>query len=184
MIEGLTDSTLTPTPGRGTFDDMDNFISRSFGAVTMETLGKLTMAQLVTLYNEAKRTIDPPVREFADYSTALKVVIPLLFPDKGERVYLTVEGQTIENVKRRRKPYRLPCKRRSGNIRPGTTRGRLVEILVRPEGATFNECMAETRLSRQRLMAEITGLNLRFGFGVHEDDDGTIRLITEDKGGT
>lgn len=78
---------------------------------------------------------------------------------------------------RRVKKFNYPCRGQVRPWKPGTKRARLIDLLRRPEGATFEECMDTCGWDFRAAQGSIRALWDDLGFGLTEDDQGRIRLV-------
>lgn len=80
------------------------------------------------------------------------------------------------SVKRQVK-FNLPARPPLRNYREGTKRHRLIQLLTRPEGATFDEIQEEIGWTYKVAYENVKLLNDYVGFGLSEDDLGRIRIV-------
>lgn len=84
---------------------------------------------------------------------------------------------------RPRKPFNRAPKEFAIATRPGTKKALLIDLLSRPEGATFEECREATGWQGYKQLYEsIHVLNAVLGYGLTEGEDGRIRLVTPQAG--
>jgi hypothetical protein len=65
------------------------------------------------------------------------------------------------------------------NVRPGTHRATLVDLLSRKEGASFEECQAATGWDKKTCYEGIRLLHSYVGYGMTQDAEGRIKLKTK-----
>jgi hypothetical protein len=65
------------------------------------------------------------------------------------------------------------------NVRPGTHRATLVELLSTKEGASFEECQAATGWDKKTCYEGIRLLHSYVGYGMTQDAEGRIKLKTK-----
>jgi hypothetical protein len=82
----------------------------------------------------------------------------------------------VQRKVRFNKPARPPIR----NYRKGSKRGKLIGLLSRPEGATFNEIMEEIGWEYKVAYENVVLVNTYTGYGLSEGDDGRIRIVAAD----
>jgi hypothetical protein len=158
---------------------MCEFVSNSLGKVRVTDIGKLTIRQLTTLYNEMRRPTDAPVRKFESHGAAIKAVLAFFSPEKEGSHRLVITNGDLQADGRRTKRFNLPCRFKPRRMRSGSKRALIAELLSRPEGATFRECQAAGGWDYRQTYDNIRLLHVYCGFGLREDDAGNIFLIAE-----
>jgi len=136
-------------------------------------LSGLSGPDLVALHRELTQE---NVTKFRDRATGVARVTPHL-----ERAIaaITPSRPSTGFAKRPRTPYNYPYQ--GGEIqkcRPGTKRGKLVEIFSTPEGATFEEAAAATQWPYKVLQENVRLLWSHVGWGLEENPvTGKIRVV-------
>jgi hypothetical protein len=157
---------------------MSEFVSSKLGRVRARDIGELTVPQLVNLYNEMRRVTDVPVREFPSRDEAVAAILPLFPKGDGSHRLLVTEGD-LQADGRRTKRFNLPCRFEPRRVNSGTKRARIVELLSREEGATFEECQKAGDWDYRQTYENIRLLHRYCGFGLREGEDRRIHLVTE-----
>jgi hypothetical protein len=89
-----------------------------------------------------------------------------------------VEKKVIER-KPRGMRFFFPVADEIKNVRPGTHRATLVELLSTKEGASFEECQAATGWDKKTCYEGIRLLHSYVGYGMTQDAEGRIKLKTK-----
>lgn len=148
--------------------------------VSSGELEKKSTKELVEIYN----SLSPPkpVKKFKTHATGVRRVLAQIVYLKGQERKAVAE-EAARNAPPPPKPrpqggsYRLPF---TGPIKPpriGTKRERLVELLT--AGITFQGVRDEFGWTRKMAYETIRFLHSQHGYGLTQDNEGTIRLIKE-----
>lgn len=142
-------------------------------------LEKLSAPELVKLYNG----LNPPnpVKRFSDKETAVRRCLSLLGAAQGSPKAPPPSSMPKGNPVRskplrivrddRPRPIQFDLKARP-NIKPhraGSKRGRVVELLSAPGGATFEDVMETIGWDRRTTYEGIKLLHVHLGYGLRED---------------
>lgn len=145
----------------------DFYKSSTLGKVTCVSARELSGPQLAVLYNELT---GKTIKKFRDRQTGISKVTPILL----SRIAAQVPSQKVV----RRVRFNFEFYGRVRNYRQNTKRSLLIGVLSRPEGATFAECQDTTGWNYKVCYENIVLLHTYVGFGISEDGDGRIRLIS------
>lgn len=170
-------------PGVGAPDD----------AVNIE---ELTTSELVSIHNLASQNMGGGrVNRFSDKATALKRTRAKLlefieFLENGDEAEPEKAKKTPSPKKGGRKKrgmrFVFPKTDEVKKTREGTNRAKLIELLSREKGASFEECMAATWGPRKDMSEEqkvtttyegIRLLHYYVGYGMRQDEAGRIYLV-------
>lgn len=66
-------------------------------------------------------------------------------------------------------------KKTVGEVRPGTKRAKLLELMLKPNGATFEELVSKSGFDRKNTSEAIRLINAQVGYIVKEDNNGRIK---------
>lgn len=137
---------------------------------TIEELPEKKIPELVKLYNELS---GKKLKTFKDKPTAIERVSELL----AQRLP-PAQSKTKGGV-RRKKRMSYPPMGEVKNHRAGTKRARVIQMLSRKRGATFAEIQDEIGWDYATAYEGVKLLHTYLGYGLEEDDQGRIRLLTE-----
>jgi hypothetical protein len=137
--------------------------------VSMERLQSLSNVQLSILYQELLQ-LETPER-FDTHADAVAAVEPFL----GDAIAI-MDEPLPPTSKRLNKPYYGHVRKRKKSKREAAIR-----LMLRPQGATPQECMIAGRWSFRQFRQELHHIHQQVGFGVREADDGRMFLHTEKK---
>jgi len=148
----------------------NNFVETvSVGRVYMEMLGAYTLPQLAALYFEL--TEDKIEWEVFDSRQRAERLVRDVLKDR-----FSPPPPTERKVK-----FNRPYRGRIVQWRKGTIRDKIITLLTRPEGATFEECQAvTTKGTYQETYGQLYLIWDYVGFGLREDPNGHIHIHTEE----
>lgn len=140
-------------------------------------LEKKSTAELVELFNSLSP--EKPVKRFSDRKTAIKRVLEQLGQKQGSPKTSPAPkpAPVVTSTTERRVQFDFPKKAHQKNTRQGTKRAKVMELLSRPKGATFDEVMDTIGWDRRTTYEGIKLLHTSVGFGLREDADGRIHLV-------
>ena len=162
-------------------------------------LEALSTKELVETYNKlAAKNKKPAVQKFSDRKTAIRRVAALMSETPAPVVKETPAPVVKEKPERKIRNFRFvfPAEDTIKNVRTGTNRHKLIEVLQTKNsegkvvGATFDELMAATWGQNKNMSPEIQrkttyeGLRLLHywvGYGMRQDEQGRITLFTAAK---
>lgn len=165
---------------------MKSFDSPSVGLVEADRLDVYTGAQLSQIYAEITKA--PPVK-FRDLDQGRKRVAAVMgtIPDPVPEPAAVppVPAPADPGPRALRKKVRKRFNREpKGFVRPhreGTQKAALIEALRK--GATFEECERVTGWSNYKQLYEaIHVVNVTYGYGLREGEDGVIYLVVPQEG--
>lgn len=167
---------------------MTNIIQTANGdRVSKTSLESKTNAELVEIYNEHAELIGgTTVKKFADSKTALRRTWNCLV------AWVEAGAPTkSKETKKKRKPrgmrFVFPVGDEIKPVRENTNRHKLLKLLQRKNGATFEECLKATWGDRTDMTDEIKvkatyeGIRLLHyysGYGLRQDEKGRIHAVT------
>lgn len=149
-----------------------------------DDLAKVPTPDLLRTYNElsGRNTSKFADRKKAEDQTWRMIVEKILATPQGEK------PEPIASDKKQKQgrppgiiPFRLPVEKTIKTHRPNTKRAKLIEMLSRPQGATFDELRKATNWKKKDCYEGIRLLHYNLGYGLATDDDGTIRLLYPEK---
>jgi hypothetical protein len=94
---------------------------------------------------------------------------------EGDELVITVAG-----VLRVRKPFEFKPKKTVRNVMPGKKRDRVLNMLRRREGATFDEIKTEIKWNDRTTYEGIRLIHGYLGYGLRETPDGKIFAYTQE----
>jgi len=131
-----------------------------------ENLKELTLTEMKILYCEISQEVDPP--KFSNEEEAMEVLTPLL------RSAILIVNTPV----RRQVMYNRPFVGKIRSPRLGSKVETMIRVLGLPGGATLEECLATTGVSRNKFYSLMKSV-LHEGYGLREDLDGRIHLVSE-----
>lgn len=146
-------------------------LTQTVGPIDTCSLERLTIPQLAALYYELTGR---KVTRFKTKNEAICTVRPAVVKKILESKSRFSRGETPRH--RKRKKYNLPAGNVLRNFRKGSQRAKIIDMLL--EGATFEEIQATFNLSYKNAYQNIRLLNTCVGFGLKEDENGVIRIVT------
>ena len=158
---------------------------------TKESLSALPTSQLADLYNRVCELLEDgrTVNRFADKAVAVRrtwgqlISLKALNDTNKEEAKKATPKPKGERPKRQPKPrgmrFVFPLGDEIKPVREGTNRAKLVELLSRPEGASFEECQKATGWSKKDCYEGIRLLHYYVGYGLRQDDEKRIYLVAK-----
>lgn len=169
-------------------------------AQQLVTLDSLSTKEIVELYNRCANALgEKPVTRFSDRETAIKRTRTMI--ERYEMLKASKQPAYMPNAKKpedllrkdgsprsKRSPrFILPLGPVQKPPRPETMRAKLLALLERENGATFEEAIAGTwgekrdmspQKQRQTTYEAIRLLHYFNGYGLKQDADGRIRAVS------
>lgn len=159
---------------------MSDTIKSRGRTIHKSSIEQLALKELVAMYNDAAEDLDmKPVKKFSDRKSAVR------------RTWEIMEKWAAQDETTGRKPrgmrFVFPVTDDVKPVRAGTSRAKLVELLSREGGASFDECMNTVWGDRRDLSPEkkikatyegIRLLHYFSGYGLKQDENGNIHLVT------
>jgi hypothetical protein len=170
----------------------------------MFDINRLSTSQLVALYNSGGGT---PVNRFSDKTTGIKRLkarmkeLDLVPNEDGTELITAKKAAPAPAPEKSEKAKKEPAARKPRGmyfvfpfldeikpVRPGTNRAVLYDLLSRPEGATFEECVAATWGKKKDMPAEkqikttyeaVRLLHYYCGYSMRMSEGGKIHLKTK-----
>lgn len=172
------DVRVSATPRVVSDDDEFIYKSPALGAVTVADIPNLEPAQLGTLYQELTGQRFEDQTGDKDRRALLRGALASRLSEGAEEVKAAAR---VLDMRPRKKLYNYPYNGPIKPYKPGTKKAKLIELLSRPGGATFEECQQLTQWPYLLLQNNIRNLWLQLGFGLEEDpQSGRIRVIRGD----
>lgn len=182
----------------------DTYASRRFGLVEHANIQLMSRDDLVILCNEIQPEDRPRFKEFKTSLDAYRKTKEIWHRYLGcppvrlghQDDTTTEEEATIDNPaqepttteeeatkppRKRKRPvfnYDRKPEKEKFKIRVGSKKHRLVDRLQQFGGATIEELMEATDWSFENVVANLRNLVHKHGYGLREDDNGKISLIT------
>jgi hypothetical protein len=158
--------------------------------------------ELLKLYNEKAKELGlEAVKRFADTKTALRRTTAILTgqvvvketkpkaaptpaapkaPDAEKKPAAeAAKGKKTAERKTRGMRFVFPVGKEIKTVKEGSKRHMAMTLLLRPEGATFEQVQKKTGWERKDCYEGIRLLHYYVGYGMFQDADGTIHLKTK-----
>jgi hypothetical protein len=157
---------------------------------TQNELKALSIPRLIDLHNQIAVKIGvKTIKSFYDKEAVVDKVAKLLEHPLAK----TVAAETATVRKHRSRRFVFAPFNTVRKVKSGSNRAKLVELLTRPEGATFEQCLSATwglkkatkggqpmtpKLADKYTYEGIRLVHYYLGYGLRQDDDSTIHAYT------
>ena len=98
-------------------------------------------------------------------------------PGPGEQQTETAPPTAPAQGSKEREKLSYPLQEPIKPHRPNTRRGKVIRLMRRQEGASFEELSEETGWSEKELRVTLKSIHMYLGHGITEDDNGRLHLI-------
>jgi hypothetical protein len=156
---------------------MKEYISKSLGIITKETLDRITRSQLAALHNEVKPIDVAPIFEVKLRKDIVDRIKEFLFEEQPQKKF----PADYRADRKRTSSFNYPPGPVQRKYWPNTKRAHLIKLLSRPQGATIEECQLAIGWKYYTCCQNIYLLHIYLGYGLREDSNGQIHLF--DKNG-
>lgn len=141
-------------------------------------LEKKSLAELTAIYNQ---TAVKKIKKFKDKPTGVRRVLAELAnsPKAQDKTASTKSTPRKTKSGEIKSPsFNLKARKDRSEIRKGSKRARVLQMLQRKNGATIQEVMSDIGWDRKTAFDGIRLIHTKVGYGLKTDDNGRIRATT------